>query len=45
VAGDTVSGSASDILLALFGRVPLDRLRIDGDATVFDELRSWGDTT
>jgi uncharacterized protein (TIGR03083 family) len=41
----TVSGSASDLLLALFGRVPLDRLRVDGDATVLAELRSWGDTT
>jgi uncharacterized protein (TIGR03083 family) len=40
----TVHGSASDILLALFGRIPLDRLRIDGDATVVDELKSWGNT-
>jgi uncharacterized protein (TIGR03083 family) len=41
----TVTGSASDILLALFGRVPVDRLRIEGDATVLEELRGWGDTT
>ena len=41
----TVGGSASDILLALFGRVPLDRLRIEGDATVLRELRGWGDAS
>jgi hypothetical protein len=40
----TVHGSASDILLALFGRIPLDRLRIDGDATVVEQLKSWADT-
>jgi uncharacterized protein (TIGR03083 family) len=40
----TVRGSASDILLALFGRVPLESLTIDGDSTVVDQLRSWGDT-
>jgi len=40
----TVRGSASDILLALFGRVPLTTLTIDGDSTVVDQLRSWGDT-
>jgi uncharacterized protein (TIGR03083 family) len=40
----TVHGSASDILLALFGRIPLDHLRIDGDATVIDQLRAWSNT-
>ena len=40
----TVHGAASDILLALFGRVPLERLRIDGDATVVEQLKGWGDT-
>jgi MDMPI C-terminal domain len=35
----TVHGSASDILLALFGRLPLDRLRIGGDRGVVEELR------
>ena len=40
----TVRGSASDILLALFSRVPLETLRIDGDASVVEELRAWGDT-
>lgn len=46
-AGDpvvTLHGPASDLLLALFGRISTDRLRIDGDAKVIDELRSWVDT-
>jgi uncharacterized protein (TIGR03083 family) len=47
-AGDaattTVYGTASDVLLALFGRVPPSRLRIDGDASVFDRVLSWADT-
>jgi uncharacterized protein (TIGR03083 family) len=41
----TVHGPASDMLLALFGRVPLDRLRIDGDASLAHQLREWSDTT
>jgi uncharacterized protein (TIGR03083 family) len=40
----TVRGPASDILLALYGRIPLSRLRIDGDAALVDRLRNWGDT-
>jgi len=40
----TVHGSASDILLVLFGRRPLETLRIDGDPTTIEQLRSWGDT-
>jgi uncharacterized protein (TIGR03083 family) len=40
----TVHGAANDILLALFGRIPLDRLRIDGDAALVEQLRAWGDT-
>jgi uncharacterized protein (TIGR03083 family) len=40
----TVHGSASDILLVLFGREPLETLRIDGDRTLVEQLRAWGDT-
>ena len=40
----TVRGPASDILLALYGRIPLSRLDIDGDAALVDRLRNWGDT-
>jgi uncharacterized protein (TIGR03083 family) len=43
-AVSTVRGSASDVLLALFGRRPLDTLRIDGDRGVVEQLRAWGDT-
>jgi hypothetical protein len=35
---------ASDILLALFGRIPLDTLRIEGDPAVVEQLRAWADT-
>ena len=34
-----VSGSASDIYLALWNRCPLDNLQIDGDRTAIDVLR------
>jgi uncharacterized protein (TIGR03083 family) len=40
----TVHGTASDLILALFGRVPAGDLRIDGDASVFAEIRAWADT-
>ncbi len=40
----TVQGSASDLLLALFGRIPLDTLSVEGDASVIDQLQAWGDT-
>jgi uncharacterized protein (TIGR03083 family) len=40
----TVHGPASDMVLALFGRLPLERLRIEGDAGVAHELRAWSDT-
>ena len=41
----TVRGRASDLLLALFGRVELETLHIDDDSTVVRQLRAWGDTT
>ena len=40
----TVRGSAGDLMLALYGRIPFDDLTIDGDATVIDQLHSWVDT-
>src|SRR4051794_33690328 len=40
----TVRGPASDILLALYSRIPLSRLQIDGDAGLIDRLQAWGDT-
>jgi uncharacterized protein (TIGR03083 family) len=40
----TVQGPASDILLALYDRIPLSRLHIDGDAGLVGRLKTWGDT-
>jgi hypothetical protein len=40
----TVRGAASDLILALFGRVPLDRLHLDGDHEVVEQLLGWVDT-
>jgi uncharacterized protein (TIGR03083 family) len=37
----TVHGSASELVLALYGRIPYDDLRVDGDRGVLAELRSW----
>ena len=41
-----ISGAASDIYLALWNRVPLDTLRIEGDRGVIDLVREvhirWG---
>ncbi|MCA2212253.1 maleylpyruvate isomerase family mycothiol-dependent enzyme [Jidongwangia harbinensis] len=40
----TLHGSASDLVLALYKRIPLSRLRIDGDAEVARQLRDWTET-
>lgn len=40
----TVHGSASDLVLALYGRIPDADLRVDGDRTVLTDLKSWSDT-
>jgi uncharacterized protein (TIGR03083 family) len=37
----TVHGAASELVLALYGRVAYDDLRVDGDRAVLAELRSW----
>jgi uncharacterized protein (TIGR03083 family) len=37
----TVHGSASELVLALYGRLPYDDLRVDGDRGVLAELRAW----
>ena len=34
-------GAASELVLALYGRIPYDDLRVDGDRAVLAELRSW----
>lgn len=37
----TVHAPASDLVLALYGRVAYDDLRVEGDAGVLAELREW----
>jgi uncharacterized protein (TIGR03083 family) len=39
----TVRGSASELVLGLYNRVPLSGLRVEGDAALLGELRSWAD--
>lgn len=34
-------GDASDLLLVLHGRVPVDRIRVEGDAGLVDEVLAW----
>jgi hypothetical protein len=46
-ADSTISGSASDIYLALWNRASLDHLKIEGDRSAIDMLRDsvhirWG---
>jgi len=38
----TVHGSASDLVLALYGRIPLDNLRVDGDRDAVEDVITWG---
>lgn len=47
-ASDTVpdadaflQGSASDLVLAMYGRIPVDTLEIGGDPKVLDRLLNW----
>ena len=40
-AGDRIHGRASDLLLALYGRLPLERLRIEGLRTVLQRFLDW----
>ena len=37
----TVHGSASDLVLALYNRIPYTDLRVDGDREVLTELAAW----
>jgi hypothetical protein len=40
-ADATVRGSAADLLLALYSRIRLQRLGIDGDRGVIERLLAW----
>ncbi|GAB1646152.1 maleylpyruvate isomerase family mycothiol-dependent enzyme [Krasilnikovia sp. MM14-A1259] len=40
----TVRGPAGDLVLALYRRIPLERVRVDGDRELVELLLTWGDT-
>ncbi|WP_328606930.1 maleylpyruvate isomerase family mycothiol-dependent enzyme [Amycolatopsis sp. NBC_00345] len=40
-AGVSVHGTASELVLFMYDRIPADAVRIDGDAGLFDLLRDW----
>lgn len=40
-AGASLRGTASEVVLALYGRIPLDSLKLDGDRRLFDLLVAW----
>ena len=40
-ADAVLHGSASDLVLALYGRVPVRSLQVEGDARLFDLLAAW----
>jgi uncharacterized protein (TIGR03083 family) len=40
-AGAALRGTASELVLALYGRIPVDSLKLDGDRRLFDLLLAW----
>ncbi|MGW3741262.1 maleylpyruvate isomerase family mycothiol-dependent enzyme [Streptomyces sp. NPDC005146] len=40
-AGASVGGTASELVLFMYDRIPADSLQIDGDAGLIDLLRAW----
>ena len=40
----TMRGSASDLVLALYKRIPLDAIGVDGDREAVEEFLAWTDT-
>ena len=34
-------GTASDLVLFFYGRIPLDSLKFEGDRRIFDQLAAW----
>lgn len=37
----SVRGAAGELVLALYGRIPVDSLKLDGDRRLLDLLRAW----
>ncbi|GAA1403317.1 maleylpyruvate isomerase family mycothiol-dependent enzyme [Catellatospora coxensis] len=40
-AGASARGTASDLVLFFYGRIPLDSLKCEGDRRIFDQLAAW----
>jgi len=40
----TLRGSASDLVLAVYKRIPLDRVEVEGDREAVEEFLAWTDT-
>jgi hypothetical protein len=40
-ADASLRGTASDLVLALYGRIQLDSLEVGGDRRLFDLLLAW----
>jgi hypothetical protein len=34
-------GTASELVLAFYGRIPVDSLKLRGDRRIFDQLIAW----
>ena len=37
----SLRGTANELTLALYGRIPMDSLKIDGDRGLIDLLQAW----
>jgi hypothetical protein len=37
----SLRGTASELVLVLYGRIPVDSLKVDGDRRLFDLLLAW----
>jgi hypothetical protein len=40
-ADASARGTASDLVLFFYGRIPLDSLKSEGDRRIFDQLAAW----
>jgi hypothetical protein len=40
-ADASLRGTAGELVLALYGRIPVDSLKLDGDRRLFDLLLTW----
>jgi MDMPI C-terminal domain len=41
VAFASLRGTAAELVLAMYDRIPIDSLQLDGDRRLFDLLRAW----